>query len=117
MKELSEIINLDQLIQDKKKQIQNEQTVLAVLGIQREKLAGKFLGAMETDRFECNGVIWKKQKGRESVELKTKDIPEQYCVLTPDKRAILAAYREDPTAITSFADVVRSPEKLTYKVV
>lgn len=121
MEELSEIINLDQLIQDKKRQIQNEQTVLSVLEIQREKLAGKFLEAMETDRFEHNGVVWKKQKGRASVQLKphitVEALPDFLVKKSPDKVAILQASKQHPELVETFADIHYSPEKLTYKVI
>ncbi len=112
------IIEIDRKIAELEKQQEELKTQINILLIDRERRANEVLEMMsEVNSVEIDGIVWKKQKGRESVVLKTENVPVEFCTLSPDKRLILKTSRKNPEAIAAFAEIVRAPDKLVYKVV
>lgn len=122
MEELTNIIEIDQRIADKEAILKQLKTELDVLKIEREKIAIQGANILEqVGKIDLDGYQFKIQKGRPSVHLnegvKVENIPHQFIRPTPDKVAMLKAYKTDPACILPFATIETSPDKLTYKLI
>lgn len=122
MEELNKILEIDESIAAKKAAIEKLKTEMLALEIERDRLSRSVLTMIDgVTAFEDSGVKWKVQKGRPSVVLKPEitvlSLPEMFISKSPNKVAILKAYKQSPELVESFATIEVSPDKLTYKVV
>ena len=135
MEELTRILDLDREIADKKTamsaaqakidalkiELGIEQLKTEVLELSAQKEEAEILAAAllsEVKTLEFSGVQFKVKKGSKSVRLKENfdidTIPDRFVRIKkePDKNAMKKA---KPADIAAFAEIVVSPDKVTYQ--
>lgn len=77
----------------------------------------------EVGKVEVEGIKFKVEKGRESVQMKEgvdlASLPPELVTiaLSPNKNAIKKVAKKDPELVSNFAEIVVGPDKLSYSVV
>lgn len=122
MEEFDRILELERLIAAENAAIAEHKKRLLVLEMEQEKLRIESTPLLsEVGKMQYQGFGWSIQKGRPSAELKQdiaiESLPEQFVRKSPNKVEILKVYRQNPEMVSAFADILVSPDKITFKAV